>query len=1021
MSVQPSSSPWLDSALETGLTADVPIQPQEAARGLRSSLIVGLGEAGQWVLTHTKNNLLDRTAAWPSNVRLVLIDFQDANRDPRKRPIRFAGRSLDDGEMIILRPRFREIDDEIDGELRQIQSRWVASERSRLQENWHHRWWVGNRAGRYGRSGGRMAMFWDLQRREGGGELERRLRQALDALRDQGPLEAILVASLTDEACSGMIWDVGHLLRVLPQAQLPGMISLLLLFCPGRSEANAYQVTAAALREMSRLSYPGLVTPYHYLKGVPSDRHWLTAATDKPPFDRCYLLGDKGGGGHIDLSGIPGEWGLWPLAADVITALLDQGLGAQFDREKRNHWQRAHDERQSRQQAVVSSLGGFTFRLPASDLRRALEYRLLMEVWFGEGGEACAEGSSAEPAQSPAPVGLVRLQRERQYLQTTVSVWRRPQSDRASVDGEQEIEDFLRGQAHSPMLVSQPLWIAMVEAWRRKNWPGFPDPGLWHGAVLVGAVEAFRNNLERKLNLLLNGAPDAQDVVEAKSARFPDALGFLRRLRDVLDMGIPPLPGAWRLERHVRDGYHRLLFTAGQMIDRARDELESWARCLVPDLDLSAASASAPGGLRLSSLDIGESGNVRLTLHEILIDGLSQVRQHLHEERQVAMRETFLEQSLDRPFYHSYVRRQHLEQAMRQLVWRWEITSEHVPLLRMMVLGPRHMHLAPEQLLDYGRSYQQVTDLADDLLDLARCISRGVVEGIRLEDQMQEAVWPSRPNVAEALSAGLLSMLGIRGDGQVEVDRYGAATCWPGGGGWQDRWGKAPGTMVNQGPGGDPFSAALVEAIQWAWLENSDVWLRSVGEERESKATMFIPYSPNARWHVLPAEQAATECEGRLFGARTGRAGMLHPLFVRLLEDEDLARYFALGYLGGLVEWRETEGTYYWLPEQVPLKGMGAYDSPLLQAAEAWAVLVPWTPGAGEQLAGWRRREVLDRLDTLIRDRWRQLVEQHGSLERAREAVRQERIAPLRSEGKSRLERDLAVFLDDVLTQYMLY
>ena len=1016
--------PWLEVALRAELKAERRPTPEEAGEQILPKLIIGFGEAGQWVLTHIKNRLLDRMDVWPNNVKLLLIDFQDAGVDPRKRQIHFAGRSLDETEIILLRPQFRQVEAQIEPELRQREQRWTSSDRSHLYEEWHHRWWLGNRPEQYGRCGGRMAVFWDLQGREGGGELERRLREALDLFKESVSFEAFLVASAADERCSGMIWDVGHLLRVLPQACLPNAISLFLAFSPTARESNAHQIAAAVLRELNRLSY-SRVTPHHYLKGVPSERSWLVSAGEEPPFDRCYLLGDKSGQECIDLSEAPPEYGLLALTADVITALLDRDLGTQFALESKNFWKQAHFTQQGKRRCVVSSMGAFTFKVPVRDLRRALEYRLLLDLLYGEGDVVDPAAGNSGSLHREEAIGVLQLQAPAGGIGATASLWHRPVQDDTR-RWEEEVDNFLRGHDEVNLLRRQSLLAATADAWREGAWPQPPDPELWNHSAIAGAGIVMRSNLQQKLTILLNGEPDANDVVNDRSARFPDALAFLRTLRDVLETGVPPLPSArkWPLDETLLVTYDEFLADSVQMTMQAQEELEAWVGALAPDVALEESSTPSGHRLELVSLSLGSQDAAGPpTLRDLLTDGFRKVRRHLEEERQVLMRETFLEpEQLDLPFYLGSKRRHHIAQTMRQLVWRWEFGAEGSPSLRLMILGPQHMNITQDQWQACARSSQETALLVNDLLDLARAISRSMIEDVRLETLMREAVWPRHPNVAEALRGKLLTMIGMpRAGGQMETRRYAAAGSWPGGREWQPSWGPPPGSTAMGGAGGDRFSSTVLDVLKPIFLDSTDVWLRSVGEIQDVGSTWLAPYYPSPWWHVLPAEQVAAECEARHVGGLGNVAEQLfHPLFVSLLADEDLACGFGLGYLVGLVQRRGREQTYYWTPNGQPLEGRPGGLPPVLQAMQAFTVLVPWTAKDGEQLVGWQRRDVLNELDAQIGEEWKRLEADHESLDQLVETLHKERIAPL-DDSHNVLERNLARFLTDLVMRYRPY
>ena len=104
-----------------------------------------------------------------------------------------------------------------------------------------------------------------------------------------------------------------------------------------------------------------------------------------------------------------------------------------------------------------------------------------------------------------------------------------------------------------------------------------------------------------------------------------------------------------------------------------------------------------------------------------------------------------------------------------------------------------------------------------------------------------------------------------------------------------------------------------------------------------------VDYYASPQLHVFPAEQAAVQREKQQGKA----AGLFHPLFVRLLEQESLVTLFSLCYIYGFVQ---MEGGRYVLKDPVPQADQAGLKIPLkvsdlLAGLEAFALLLPHTAG----------------------------------------------------------------------------
>jgi uncharacterized protein YegL len=188
---EPLTIPTLPSPLE-------PPQPALYETQVQPAVVIGLGEAGEWALTHLGHLLTDRGVA-PDAVTLLAVR---ASFDPTEERARVGAFELPPENRIELRQDLRPYLETLRGGAPPVR-RWIPA-----------REWLGRVGPRttdwiHDRREARLAL---LLRPE---ELEARIAEAVASMRARNVDEtALVIGSSRDPECSGMLAEVAHVLAV---------------------------------------------------------------------------------------------------------------------------------------------------------------------------------------------------------------------------------------------------------------------------------------------------------------------------------------------------------------------------------------------------------------------------------------------------------------------------------------------------------------------------------------------------------------------------------------------------------------------------------------------------------------------------------------------------------------------------------------------------------------------------------------------------------------------------------------
>lgn len=347
------------------------------------TLVIGLGEAGRWTLTHLKKNILDAGLgkAEPS-VRLLCLDTgSSAHYNLDFEPIEVAGVGLDTDEIVEL-----------------TDSLYALTNKDLSDDPQFRKWWK-DAAGKL-RSAGRAAT--DLN--QGGAQGQRVLARAgllvhlrthehnfFTRLRDIIPacvsadstLNVVIVADLSSDIGSSALFDVALLTKAAAQQSEQGTERIRITAHLLTDNVVRHHVdnlllrqinTAAALREITRFQLAhALPFPIHYeqiadtqLTEIPLDDVVLYDGSNiAPPVDPRF-----------NVVTAPPEQGIYPAIADNITLMMEARVRAAL-RELLNAQFEITQRRQNIETNVhLANQGIYSLRVPFADIAMELTARL---------------------------------------------------------------------------------------------------------------------------------------------------------------------------------------------------------------------------------------------------------------------------------------------------------------------------------------------------------------------------------------------------------------------------------------------------------------------------------------------------------------------------------------------------------------------------------------------------------------------------------------------------------------------
>lgn len=880
------------------------------------TLVIGLGGTGRWVLTHLKKNLLDAGAGeWREQVQLLLLDTAPQELvQGQEISVQFAGVSLDDQEQLILGQDLRDLVRGMAQEPRaepEMQAWFPAEDYSRIRHLPDAQMDV-RRTTHQRRPMGRAVVFRDVQEGEAS-RLWRALSQAVRRVVRAEQARIIVVGSLAGGFGSGALADVTYLARRAAEVGGQNASAVITAFLVTDNAFVAHTRSSqlklnsqATLRELSRfLLARGRPFPMLYQKG--SRDPILNGFVESSLFDEVFLLDGQRPQHPLTLEE-PSQ-GMFPLVADLVTAFIDRG--SQLIEEVRANLRTQASTVQVLQgESVVSTLGGYTYRLPLRDLVRALGLRFAHDllVLYLVGPDFGGSELSLSPnlCQDEYPDGLPVL-----------------------------VDHFLRGT-----MFEQHQGVGGANVFLADLAAGGGIDLSWRwlaahsdGTDVKAEVSHFRDVLLATVLRYLNGLP-TDEITQARSAKLGYTLTFLEDLAKVLRQArerAEYLQG--QLPQTIQAGHRALLVLARQEEDIVAGMREQIARGV--EVLLGQTSPGSRGQ------------EAQRGLVDILRERLAQERRWREEMRRIPVRHTFAEEALFEQLYRDYFAPHLASQGLERLYWRQSINGE-------LELTLRHWE-------DVTISIDTVEQeqLLSSLLSLTEAVGREVWQ-LRLDpffDDPERGLWREekrmRQQADEAYAwAEPVTTVKVGKAQEQQPHRYLWVNATIDSREAFARQVQLTANMrhtVQRLNATDPYSATLITSLDILPLSALDCTERLEREYRNAHRLGERIETRDARLLPEPVQVFAAEQHALIFEQRLGElrepTRLFHPLFVAALEDLERARSFVLAYALDWVVRRRFQQQGQWLEryvlalpgegEEIPLTRGDRSDAPVALVVQA--------------------------------------------------------------------------------------
>ena len=283
----------------------------------------------------------------------------------------------------------------------------------------------------------------------------------------------------------------------------------------------------------------------------------------------------------------------------------------------------------------VGSLSSFTCRLPVADLRRAAEYRFLLQALFGVPEVAQPVGiMRVQSADAQAPLAGQGVDPAGVRLDHAIGLT-------AEGDPAAAVFAFLKGVG---LQNRHALLGVLADAVRAGAWQEESVKAC--GPMLPDLRQVFRWSLQEKLTYLLNG--QGEDPLRSRSGKLAYSLDFLAALDQTLEDGdrlIRRDAGRFT-DRAVAVALSSAIREWRAVTEHAQDEVRAWVTWLI------GAEETAPAEISTRPLrrQPREANQAPTTLYGQLRQGWLAARNVLAQARQVRMRSPLLDDQLEQPF-----------------------------------------------------------------------------------------------------------------------------------------------------------------------------------------------------------------------------------------------------------------------------------------------------------------------------------------------------------------------------------
>jgi len=848
------------------------------------TLVIGLGGTGRWVLTHLKKNLLDAGAGqWRDQVQLLLLDTAPQEVvQGQEVAVKLAGVSLSDEEQLVLGEDLRDLirqmaqDPQAEPEM---QAWFPAQEYTRIRRLPDAQMDV-RRTTHQRRPMGRAVVFRDVHQGESS-RLWQALSRAVRRVLYQEQARVIVVGSLVGGFGSGSLADVAYLARRAAEVTGEGSSAVVTAFLATDnafvSHTRSPQLKLngmATLRELGRfLLARGRPFPMTYDRE--SRDPIFNGYVEWSLFDEVFLF--DGQRPQYPLTLMTPEGGMFPLMADLMAVFIDRG--SQLMEEVRaNLRTQAATVQVERGEPVVSTLGGFTYRLPLRDLVRGLKLRfahdLLVLYLAGPGFKGREIALSPELCQDKYPDGLPVMVDH--FLRGTLY------GQGEGVRGATElVADLARGAGPAP-------------EWRSLSPDGIRDH-LAH----------FRRVLNATTLRLLNGLPGDETTV-ARSGKLGYTLAFLDELAATLRRAREQAEYlAGQIPETMQDGHKAMLDLIAQeetIVSQVREQVAGGADFLL------GRAPTGPSGRKPDQRG----------LLDILRERLAREREWREEMRQVAARRAFAEETFFDQLYQNHFAPYLTRKGLESLYWHERPD------------GRLELAMAMENWNDatFSTDEEGQEQFLTALLDLAETAGQAIWQ-LRLDpffDDEERGLWRDErllrreAEEARAWAEPVTTVrVGMAPEQQPHRYLWVNQTVRS-----RDAFARRVQRVVTMREevqrlnATDPYSATLITSLDVLPLSALDCSARLETEYKNAHQLGQAAWTRDVRSqpepvHVFAAERHALAYEQRL-GELREPPRLFHPLFVAALEDMERARAFALAYALGWVarrrfqergEWRE--------------------------------------------------------------------------------------------------------------------
>lgn len=870
-SEKPAPFAWLDdlSVMESHGRTPPPIDYTDA-------FVIGVGRSGRSILAELRRMLCEQTGGkMPGQIRLLSIDTQMDKAVSVDRAID----GLETDEILKLEPNL----DEVARRLENHDPGWA-----------HLRWWGDHTPDDPGRAGARMALFYDLMLGEGQSTVWKALRKRLDGL--SKPL-VYVVGSLADPSESGLVLDLPHFIRQATEELGTGarrVIAVLLLQHAGArilADNDAGRHTYASVRELQRIL---LRERFAFEYNPRSGGRQLVGSTVTTPIDACYLVDGKSA--SMDLGSVAEEDALYPSVADALLTLLSSSVAIWHQDYINKLPGIASRVEEETGRPTVSSLGSSVVLYPLAGLKAVVSSRFLLDLIFGG-------------ADGRAPLGLARLDPGRQP---------RVLEARAGLDGLDPMQRAVAFLKTGGEPNRHPVMRSVAEVLENTRVDEDVLASLQPGDYRID--QAFRWALRDELLRLLNGGGGS--VIANRSGKLGGALAFLSALAELLKTAEFEAPRRLVLVKQpqLRPDMTTRIANWRRTVENTLAEARQWETILVGTPTQAMPETSQPrrqrSGVQPSvspaSLFASLSGQLSTAQAYLQQIGRSPLRTLVGDD--VASQEALYQRYLGPERLKSPGLRP-LEEALSRIGW-WALVDGEQDLVRLRLIivppetsGPAlnrySLGFSPNQLGDIEEALARLANSFLPLLDQERISTH--VRSMQVTGLAQTLLKGADPlvtyvrtfisQVGGTVSRHLVLTLSdaeLRKDISDEMKRsYDLPD-------------------VEAQPADNPYRSALVGLTDVIPIES----LEAVEEAS-------LDYASDTLAQIFPAEQRAAQLESE-WRLRRGFDRRLHPRFVRLLENSEMARMLTLADLYGLVT-RSREG----MDERVAL-AFSAPDGPVV-------------------------------------------------------------------------------------------